>query len=184
MNFSDAEKLILAMLAEIHHKLEIKDGIDPGFVMEAIYSDNTWGLAWRYPGIFESRETPHKVKEMVNIVDMWSFIESSYAKLSKTDKNRVAKEAGSFGKDPKFAGFDGNSEGEYYSTVLFLINHLDRFKEFKGRDLNSHTPFGLDGYKRMYAIFEVMRPGLANTGQLSASQLIELLNERVHPENR
>ena len=56
MNLSDGEKLILAMLSEIHEALEIKNGVDPKFVQSAIYSGNFWGLKWQYSGIFDSEE--------------------------------------------------------------------------------------------------------------------------------
>ena len=42
MQLSNAEKLMLVMLSEIHEKLGIEEGVDSHFVKEAIYTDNTW----------------------------------------------------------------------------------------------------------------------------------------------
>ena len=41
------------------------------------------------------------------MLDMWSFIEEGYAKLSDKDKERVALEGGPFGEHVKFQGFNG-----------------------------------------------------------------------------
>ncbi len=113
---------------------------------------------------------------------MWSFIEEGYKKLSPEDKARVASEAESFGKHVQFTGFDGNNETEYYGIARFLIDDLERFSIFKGRDLNSHMP-SIDRYRRMNAIFEPMR-ALLTHGGLGTAQIIELLKTKVHPDHR
>lgn len=84
------------------------------------------------------------VKDVVNILTMWSSIENSYEKLSLEDKEIVQIEATPFGKHVKFDGFDGNNECSHFSIASFLIDHLNRFSNFKGRDLNSHTPQSVD----------------------------------------
>jgi hypothetical protein len=187
MKLSDGEKLILVMLSELHEKLGIKGEIEPKFVREAIFSGNTWGLKWQYPGIFDSGESSEAVvSEVVNILDMWSFLEGGYKKLSKADKARVEKEAEPLGKDVRFHGFDGNNETEYMGVARFLIDHLNRFASFfKGRDLNSHMP-SIDGYRRMFAVFEPMRSSLGFGGKenLDATQIIEILKARIHPSRR
>ncbi len=106
---------------------------------------------------------------------MWWLIEQSYAKLSKYDKERVEKEAEPFGKHVAFRGFDGNYEGKHLSVASFLINKLDGFADFKGRELNSHMP-SIDGYRRMVQAFEPMKRGLGGGSLLSAAQIIALLN--------
>jgi len=170
---SDGEQLILLMLRDLFKHQKLKSEIDPDFIAETIWGGHSWALDWQYPGIFHNhadrRET---VTEVVNILDMWSFIERGYAKLSAKDKERVAKEAGR--SDVQFIGFDGNNESEHRSVALFLINRLDRFGSFKGRDLNSHCPI-IDRYRRMVANFEPVRKTLIGA-ELSASQIIELLN--------
>lgn len=184
MNLSDGEKLILVMLSDIYKHLKIRGEVDPELVQSAIFDGNTWGLKWAYHGIFSSEETSEDVvDEVVNILDMWSFIESSYKELSASDKARVDTEAHPFGKKPKFQGFDANGEIDHLGAARFLVEKLGRFSEFKGRDFNSHYPGTLATHRRMFKAFEPIRES-AVSGQLSASQLIQILKERIHPDHR
>ena len=106
MKITDGEKLILLMLSEIYEKMGIDGEIEPEFIKSAVFSDNLWSVPWKYSGIpFEDQETPEIVKKVVNILDMWSFIESSYISLSEAEKKKLEQDADPFGKDPKFNGF-------------------------------------------------------------------------------
>jgi uncharacterized protein len=187
MKLSDGEKLILMMLSDIYEKVGVKGELDPAFVREAIYSGNAWGLTWKYPGIFDSQETSDQVRsEVVNLLDMWSFLEEGYKRLSKKEKARVNAEAAPLGDNVRFPGFDGNNESEYGNVMRFLIGNLDRFQSFKGReDLNSHMP-SLDAYRRMFAVFEPLRSqlGMRSEVGLTASEIIEILKARIHPNRR
>lgn len=181
--FGDGEKLILSMLCDISRHLKIKDGVDPDFVAEALYGGHNWALQWQLQGIFHGHEDSERaVSETVDILDMWFFIESAYAKLSKRDKERIKTEAEPFGTHVVFPGFDGNNESEHLGIARFLIEKMDRFSIFKGRDLNSHAPL-LDSYRRMVAAFEPMRAGLIGR-ELSADEIIKLLKASWHPEYR
>jgi Uncharacterized conserved protein len=183
VRISDGEKLILAMLRDLYKHHKVDGEIDPEFVGETIWGGHYWGLEWKYTGLFHGHvDNPRVVSEVVDVLDMWSFIESGYAKLSKKDKARVEAEAEPFGKHVVFRGFDGNNESEHLSIARFLINDLDRFTSFKGRDLNSHMPM-IDAYRRMLVIFEPVRRTLIG-GELSASQIIELLKAQIHPSHR
>jgi uncharacterized protein len=183
MKISDGEKLIILMLSELYDKLGVEGEIDPDFIRSAIFSDNLWGIRWKYTGIpFEEQKDPEIVKEVIDILDMWSFIEYSYEQLSKEDKLIVEEQAKPFGKDPKFPGFDGNNESEYMGTAHFIIDDLDRFESFKGRNLNSHCP-SIDGYRRMLTVFEPIRSTLAYQ-PFSAENIAKILKERTHPDNR
>ena len=181
MEIRDSERLILSMLIEIMEHLEINDGVDPQFVQSALNSGNLWGLKWKYPGIFEVEETPESVvREVGNYLDMWSFLERGYEALSEPDRERVATDAGLAGNEVRFRGFDGNNETDHMSAARFMINDLDRFVEFAGRDLNSHFP-SIDGYQRMYDVFEPIRSTLAGR-ELSADEIIQILQARRFPE--
>jgi uncharacterized protein len=183
MKLTDGEKLILTMLCELYEKMKVDGGIDPKFIRSAIYRDHTWAIGWEYTGIpFERKDAPPIVKEVVEVLDMWGFIEEAYEVLSEEDKAIIEKEADPFGKDPKFSGFDGNNEASHMSVAMFLVDDLGRFQRFKGRDMNSHVP-SVDTYKRMYRIFETMRVDLIR-GRLNVNQLIEILKEQVHPDYR
>jgi uncharacterized protein YfbU (UPF0304 family) len=85
------------------------------------------------------------------MLDMWEFVEMDYEKVTLAEKKHVEAEVGSFGKDPKFRGFDRNNEFEYINVTSFLIDDLDRFSRFKARGggrFNSHMPV-VETYRRM-----------------------------------
>jgi len=183
LRLSHGELLITQMLCDLYKHLKIKGDIEPEFVEAAILGGHYWGLEWQYPGIFHNYEdNENNVSEVVDIIDMWFFIESGFNKLSKKDKTRVEKEAHPFGKNVSFPGFDGNNESEYMGIANFLINKLERFPFFKNKDFNSHFP-SIDGYRRMFRVFEPMRVNLMGV-ELNASQIIELLKARIHPDNK
>lgn len=176
MKITDGEKLILLMLSELYDKLGVEGEVEPDFIRSAIFSNNTWSIPWKYVGIpFEEQETPEVVREVLDILDMWSMIERSYEKLSDESREFVEREAHPFGKDPKFSGFDGNNETEYMGTASFLVNDLGRFEEFKGRNFNSHCP-SIDSYRRMLSVFKPLLRGL-NFQPLSAQNIVDILKE-------
>lgn len=179
MKLTNPEKLILIMLSELYEKANISGDseIDPKFVQQAIYTDNTWAFEWKYSGIFDSSEPPPpEVNEVVNFLDMWSFIEEAYEELDPKEKTDLEQKATPFGKNPCFTGFDGNNESEFMSISRFLIRQLDRFVEFKDRDLNSHMP-SVAGYRRMYETFEPIRRTLLNR-RMSVDDLAKILNAK------
>jgi uncharacterized protein len=183
IKITDGEKLILGVMAEIHAHLKVKGELDPDFIMNTIHGGHYWGLDWKYPGIFHRHEdSGRNVSEVVDILDMWSFVESSYAALSAKDKARIEQDAKPFGKNPRFHGFDGNNETEHMGIAHFLIQKLERFSSFEGRNLNAHMP-SLDTHRRMLGVFEPMRRNLMGR-TLTAGELIEILNEITHPEHR
>ncbi|WP_122454769.1 YfbU family protein [Pseudomonas viridiflava] len=182
MKLTNGERLITLMLCELYDKLDVVGEVDPDFLRTAIYTENEWSLAWKYPGIpFESGEEPRELREVLDILEMWSFIEASYADLSETEKTSLLAETHPFDTAPKLPGFDGNNEAEYISISSTLIDQLDRFQDFSGRDLNAHMPT-LAMHRRMLEKFSEVREGSWNL--LDIDELKIVLAERVHPENR
>lgn len=178
MQLTDGEKLIVAMLADIRKSLGGVPGIDPDFVMDAIHSGNTWALKWHYPGVFDPQETPDEVrKETLDILDMWSMLESSYGNLAQPDAQRIDAAARQHGNNVQFGGFDGNHESTHLSVARFLIEDMGRYAEFAGRGLNSHFP-SLRRYQAMLAVFGPMRPGLGGGQHMTADQIIRVLAAR------
>lgn len=183
MKLTDGEKLIILMLADLHEKLQIQGELEAPFLRSAIFHDHLWGIRWKYSGIpFEASDDPPVVRDVLDILDMWSFIESAYATLDQAQRDKLAKDADPFGKNPRFAGFDGNNESEHMSVAMFLVNELDRFQWFKGRSFNCHFP-SLDSHMRMLEVFEPMRTTLTDS-QLSVEQLTRILKARIHPSSR
>jgi uncharacterized protein len=183
ITLGDGERLIIIMLCQLFEHLKLKGDIDPKFLEDLIYGGHFWALKWGYSGLFHGHEDSEStLAEVVDILDMWYFLERGFAALSKKDKDRVAAEASPFGKHVVFTGFDGNREAEYIGVARFLIDRLDRFTEFKGRDLNSHCP-SLDSHRRMFSVFEPLRKNLIGR-ELSANEIIEMLKAGVHPSVR
>lgn len=179
MELSQAERLTLLMLCDIYEKLGIDNGYDPAFIRKTIDEGNTWAISWQYPGIFSERETTEQqVSDVTDILEMWHRMEWSYEKLGSDDQEQV--KAANFGFEPRFPGFDGNGEGRQISITDLLVNHMHRWERFKGRDLNAHVPT-LELHHRMLSAFN-KESGMPRG--LSASELIALLSEQVHPENR
>lgn len=180
IEISGGEKLLLMMFRDIYKHLKIDGEMDPEFVAEAIWGGHSWGLEWQYRGIFDTDETSKiTVSEVVDILDMWDLIELGYARLSDEDKQRIATEELPFSKHVQFLGFDGNYESEYISVARFMIDRLERFLSFKGRNLNSHMPL-VDAYRRMLSVFGPIRARLGD-GRLSAKEVITLLTAAQHP---
>jgi uncharacterized protein YfbU (UPF0304 family) len=181
MKLTNAEKLILTMLADVHEKLGI-DEFDTKLIKQAVYSNNTWALSWALPGIVgdSAEPTPPEVSLVVDFLDMWSFIEEAYDRFDATEKSALEAKADPFGKHVKFSGFDGNNEAEYMSIASFLVQDMNRFSRFAGRDLNSHCP-SIEGYQRMLAKFSAIRPTLDGRG-MSVEEVAEVLNARRHPD--
>ena len=181
VRFSDGEKLLAIMLRDVYKHLKLKGEIDPDFVGEVIGGGHYWAPKWEMQGLFHDYEDdPQDVRFVVDVLDMWAFAERAYEKLSKKDKERVEKEADPFGKYVQFAGFDGNNESSFIGIARFLIDQMNRFSQFKGRDLNSHAPT-LAAYRRMLSVFEPMRVSLVGT-ELDANQLIRILKAEMHGE--
>ncbi|GAC1315751.1 MAG: hypothetical protein NVSMB28_00850 [Collimonas sp.] len=183
MELSDAEKLILTMLCEVHQHLDIAGAVDPKFVQSALHSGNTWGLRWKYGALYDgnARSDPPAVKEVVRILDMWSAIEDGYDALRSLDKDRVAASISPRQGDVKFMGFDSDTEFEHANIASFLIKDMQRFPKFAGRDIHSHLP-SISIYRRMVRAFEPLQK-LIGKGRLNADQLIALLNENTGPRS-
>jgi len=180
VRFTDGEKLILLTLRDLFKQLDLEpEESDLDFVAEAIFGGHSWGLKWHFSAVFHDHEDSKAVvSEVVNILDMWNFLESGFETLSKDEKTRVATECAPIGKSVRFIGFDGNNESEYIGVARFLIEQLKRFTVFEGRELNAHMPT-IDAYRRMLSIFEGYRSTLAGR-ELNVDEIISLLRAKRH----
>ncbi|SPA23773.1 conserved hypothetical protein [Cupriavidus taiwanensis] len=180
VTISDGEKLLLTMMGDLYKALGVKTPeVDPAFIGGVLSGGHYWALDWELQGLFHGhRDRRETVQFVVDVLDMWDFLESAFAKLSPEEKERVAIEAEPFGKHVEFAGFDGNNEGEYMGIARFMIEEMGRFSKFKGRALNSHYP-SVATYARMYQVFEPIRKTLIGHG-LSGDQIIAILKARQH----
>jgi len=179
---SKSERLMTWMLSEImKNQIEARGGKDAKHDMESVrliqqslYGGHFWALIWEMTGVMHDHvDNPKAVRTVVDTLDMWQFIERAYAGFDDAEKKRIETEVPYRGKHPKFIGFDGNNEGEYYSIARFLIEELNRFQDFKGRSLNSHSP-QVGRYQRMAAAFDPIRAKLVGR-EMTSDEVIELL---------
>ncbi len=177
---SDGEKLLATMLVDVIKGLKIKTNTNVDLVQNVIHGGHYWALGWEMPGIFHGHvDKRSRVSFVVDVLDMWEFIEEAFEKFDEVQKSQLAKLAAPFGKYVIFPGFDGNNETEHISIARFLIDDLSRFSRFKERkqDLNSHHPT-LETYGNMYRVFEPIRKTLIFGKAMSVEQLAEILNAR------
>lgn len=173
------QKLIVWLLTEmLKHQKDYEEQDTINLIQDAIYGGHFWALDMEMVGVLHDHV--HKrsdVTFVIDVLDMWSFIEESYAKFSDADKARVAAEAGALGSNPQFIGFDGNNESDYMSIAQFLVNKMGRFQSFKGRRFNSHSPT-VARYGAMYRVFEPIRTNLIGRG-LNAAEVVQILNALI-----
>lgn len=176
VQFSDGEKMLMLMMRDMMKALKLKSGDpDTDFLAKVIYGGHYWAPKWDMQGVFHDHvDDPEDVNYVVDVLDMWDFVESSYKALNAKQKAEVKAGVGEWFSDAHFSGFDGNNEANHMSIASFLVEDMGRFSRFKGRDLNSHSPT-VHRYRGMVAMFKPMRAKLTG-GNLSPQQLIALLS--------
>ncbi len=174
VNFSDGEKMLILMMSDVYKALKIKNPeSNPEFLADVIYGGHYWAPKWDMQGVFHDHvDDPDEVRYVVDVLDMWSFIEEACEGLSPADKSTLETALGST-SPVKFRGFDGNNETSQMGIARFLIEKMDRFIRFDPKNLNSHMPTA-NKYRAMLAVFEPIRKTLIGT-KLNVSQLIEIL---------
>ena len=180
VRISGGERLILLLLCHLvdPHSTDLE--VDPKFVLEAIYGGHYWALEWEYPSLFHGHVDHREVlTEVIDVLDVWYFMENGYEKLSKEGKKLVEQEGAPFGNPVRFPGFDGNYETEHLSIAKFLVNKMGRFDRFKDRDLNSHLPI-THAYRRMLPVFKLIQMNFVGR-ELSSSEIIDLLQAYRSP---
>lgn len=181
MDFSDEQKLIIALLTEVHSALEIEDGLDSDFIQRQVTDNRSWALHWRYGHLFSDRyENPPNVKFVCKVLDLWERIENSYSEYSVESRAELERLAPVFGQRVMFSGFDGNGgDRDGYGIAQTLVGDLGRWNRFRDRDLNAHC--------EMSPVYERMLSALASLNKdssdyfLSVDEMAELLNAQAYP---
>jgi uncharacterized protein YfbU (UPF0304 family) len=184
MAFTTAEKLMIAMLCDLAKPPKQRE-LDFDFIWDSVMDDDAWALAWQHTGLQLDEKTPPDVNRVADLLQMWDVLERSFEALSPAEQKRVSDEPTVLGS-VKFVGFDGNNETRLMHIARIFTRKLDRWERFKDRDLNSHAPT-IDSYARMHRAFEPMWDAMVKSSgpyDLSADQIIAVMRERVHPENR
>jgi uncharacterized protein len=169
-----ADRLIVWLITELM-RTSMHAGIDKEqvhLIQEAIYGGHYWALPWEMNGVFHTHaDSPKDVAFVVDVLDMWDFIERAYTKLSSEDQKRV-NEANGY-PNPRFQGFDGNNETTLMGIARFMVQEVGRFTHFKDREFNSHMPVA-NRYRLMTYLFDPIRKNLVGR-ELTADELVTLL---------
>ncbi|KKY90269.1 hypothetical protein OA46_04715 [Enterobacter cloacae] len=183
MNYTQAEKLQILLLCDIHEALNIKNSFDADLIREAVSTNNTWAIEWEASSLSTEEDTPEDVKFVCDVLDMYDFLKFTYDNLAEEDKNKLAREVQHFhGEDSvTFPGFDGNNEGRLIS-IAYMLKKLNRFNK---QDItkNSHMPT-IAIYRRMLDVFLAARVDFMPGKGISYQALRDTLLARIHPENR
>lgn len=184
MVYTQAEKLQILMLCDIYKAMGIKNSFDPNVIEEAISSDNTWAIGWKYQNLSDGSDTPEHVKLFVDTVDMFKILQYTYERFTDADKLEIASAVPHINdaSSLEFPGFDGNNESEYLS-VGYMLKEIGRFEGINITK-NSHMP-SVSIYRRMLAVFLPARSNnWAHDVGISKESFIAVLNARTHPSMR
>lgn len=176
MQLSNAERLMLAMLCEMHEASAVTNGINSTLVRKALESGNEWAIPadTQLPWSDGASNPPH-VTHVLDVLDMWSSIEDSYAALTSGETARYAADTGHT-YDPQFPGFHEHSEADEHSAARFLINEMGRFSKYAGHNLRSHQPT-IARSRRMLAVFLPIRATLGSRSPvlMTADEVIAVI---------
>lgn len=179
MKLTNPEKLILTMLCDLLDHTKAPTDIDTKLIRESIFSNNTWSLSWELPGIVGDNpdQTPPEVNEVVDILEIYNLMQISFDQHDPADQERIKEEAQLNTDAIEFPGFDGNNEGRQMSIARHLIEEMNRFTEFGGKYLNSHSRM-LPKYRQMLPVAKEIQRTKAGFEQpyFSAQEIIDILN--------
>lgn len=179
MKFSDEQRLIVMMLADIQKELKINREFDPDFILRAAAWKHEFAIGWKHASVFEESDTPEGFRFVVNVLDMFSFLERANSELTAAERADLDARVGWKTAGRWFDGFDGNNESELRSYVGVAINELGMFEDLKNGkhdDFNSHGP--REGrYARMLDVFLTIRPKLGDR-ELTVDDLVDVLSAK------
>ena len=184
MLLSNGEKIILLMVSQLHEHLKIEDTRAP-LIRQAIESGNVWAIEDSFPEVFDNNEiAPDVVRITRDVLTMWLSLEESFAALSSSEKEWLRANSQHVADRVVFPGFSGNYEIEYLSAARFMVDVLEKYEHFAGRDLNNSFP-RMDTYRKMLPTFEaILHKGgcLSLTAQQIAEVFAPLASEPI-PKN-
>ena len=172
-DISKGEKLILATLNDFANEMNLKNSQpDINLIVSAISSGKTWAIDWEHEWLEQDEASYKFVKETVDILSMWNYLEYEYTKLTKTDRTKFDS-LNTNVKWATFPGFDGNND-PHYGIALFLIESLKRFTNFDAKKMNSHYSGLIPRYLRMIDKFNKIQKERKSIG---LNELIEIAKE-------
>ncbi|EPG2416317.1 YfbU family protein [Stenotrophomonas maltophilia] len=179
MKFTDEQRLIVIMLADIQKSMKLGGEFDPDFIKKVAIDGHEFAIPFEHSGAFSSsdHELPEEFRFVINVLDMWSFIEDGLKNLDSAGRAALEAAAGKFALTAKFDGFDGNGETELMAYTRLLVDDLNRFSEFRGRNFNSHS-MRAARYAAMHSVFEPIRDLTLGERELNAEELAQILTAK------
>lgn len=174
MNFTDEQRLIVIMLADLQKALKIQGEVSADLVLTAAVNRQEFAIGYEYAHLFADDEVPPDFHFVVNVLDMWSMLEDGINNLDVNEKSVLEVIAGEAAPRASFTGFDGNREGTLRSYTKMLVETLGNFSQFSGRTFNSHTK-RREKYERMLLAFASIRDDLPGDRYMTASEIGEVL---------
>ena len=167
-NLTDTERLILANQYEILGHLKDEES----YIRLA--ENLRDGHKWLYEQNIQVSEnlSEEVVNHVLAILGIYSDLRDSYKQLS--DKSGIEEHL------VTFPGFDGNNESELLHFARALSKNGNYSETIGSEARNSHMPT-TDTYRRMINEWKAMgEPRYP----FSKEQIIQIVEARVHPENR
>ncbi|WHQ74633.1 YfbU family protein [Pantoea sp. Lij88] len=183
MKYTQAEKLQILLLCDIHEALGIEHSYDPELIREAVTTDNLWSLEWEYSNLSTQEDNPAEVKHVCDVLDMYNMLKFTYDHLSSNDQTKLAEEVPHFSPEHSltFPGFDGNNEGRLMG-VARILNRMGRFNT-QEITKNSHHPT-YETSERMLGVYLPERSNFHHQRGITYEALKDTLLARIHPSNR
>lgn len=170
LRFSDGEKTLIKLVGELSRYIGApSDKID--VLLEGFSSGNHWAVDMEMGYLYNSASTsPEDVPFVLSVLEMWDIFERAFESFSEEDQALVlADEPGEQelrkkGKQPEsreiiFHGFCATTESDLVNIATFLIEKMNRFPRFKGRNL-SFNKKTYKSHEMKLIYFNKLRPTL------------------------
>lgn len=165
MQLSDGERLITALLCDL--AAGGRD-FDHAMILQALRGQD-WAIELAYPGLFPDCRPPEHVEEVIAILATWTELERAAAGLNAAAFHTAT---GLHLDGFRFTGFDATNEPVQYGAAVMLVERLGRFRNFQGRQLDSHAQT-LPGYRAMLTAFERVT-GATPGRPLALAEVVEI----------
>ncbi|WP_414553711.1 YfbU family protein [Stenotrophomonas forensis] len=179
MKFTDEQRLIVMMLADIQKALNVRGDLDADFISKAAAWKNEFSIGWHHGSYFDDTDTPPDFRFVLDVLDMFSFLEPANDSLTPSERQDLDSRVGWNTAGPLFTGFDGNNESELRSYVVVAIDDLGFYPELKrGKfdSFNSHSQRE-DRYRAMLNVFKPIRAQLLDR-KLTIDELAAVISAR------
>ena len=109
------------------------------------------GYEWYYSNFIHSAPLRKEVSdETMDILNMFRQLGAYVEQLTEPERETLDV------KKLSFRGFDGNND-PHFGFTKFIIEKDDKYPEYKGTYLNSHTSSTLPQYRGMLAVYKERR---------------------------